>query len=83
MTAKKEDDDDQSKSGSTKRSLVVRGHETSARLEDALWNELQATADERDVSLSELVNGIDIKRKRGNLSSAIRQFVSNYRRKRR
>jgi predicted DNA-binding ribbon-helix-helix protein len=81
MMAKKENDDD--KSGSTKRLLVVRGQETRVRLEDALWNELRAMADERNVSLSELLNSIDIKRKRSNLSSAIRQFVSNYRRKRR
>ena len=80
MMAKKEDDD--GKSGATKRLLVVRGHETSVRLEDALWDELRAMADERNVSLSELLNSIDIKRKR-NLSSAIRLFVSNYRRKRR
>jgi predicted DNA-binding ribbon-helix-helix protein len=81
MMAKKEDDD--GKSGSTKRSLVVRGQETSVRLEDTLWDELRAMADERNVSLSELLNSIDIKRKRNNLSSAIRLFVSNSRRKRR
>jgi predicted DNA-binding ribbon-helix-helix protein len=40
-------------------------------------------ADERNVSLSELVNSIDIKRKRSHLSSAIRLFVSNFRRRRR
>jgi predicted DNA-binding ribbon-helix-helix protein len=81
MMAKKEDDD--GKSGSTKRLLVVRGHETSVNLEDALWDELRAMADERNVSLSELLNSIDIKRKRSNLSSAIRLYISNYRRKRR
>jgi len=87
MMAKKEDDkegdDDQFKSDSTKRLLKVRGHETSIGLEDALWNELRAMADERNVSLPELVNSIDIKRKRSNLSSAIRRFVSKQRRKRR
>ena len=81
MMAKKEDDD--AKSGSTKRSLVVRGQETSVRLEEALWDELRALADERNISLSELLNSIDVKRKRSNLSSAIRMFVSNSRRKRR
>jgi len=79
----KEDDDDQSKSDSTKRLLKVRGHKTGVRLDDALWNELRAMADERNVSLPELVNGIDIKRKRSNISSAIRRFVSKQRRKRR
>jgi predicted DNA-binding ribbon-helix-helix protein len=79
----KDGDDDPCKSEPTKRSLVVRGQKTSVRLEDALWNELRAMADERNVSLSELVNGIDIKRKRSNLSAAIRLFLSNYRRRRR
>ena len=79
----KDGDDDPFKSEPTKRSLVVRGQKTRVRLEDALWNELRAMADERNVSLSELVNGIDIKRKRSNLSAAIRLFLSNYRRKRR
>jgi predicted DNA-binding ribbon-helix-helix protein len=80
MMVKKKDDDDPLNSGSSERSLVVRGQETRVRLEDVLWNELQAMADERNVSLSELVNSIDIKRKRGRLPSAIRLFVSNRRR---
>ena len=82
MMAKKEDDDDPSKSGSAKR-VAVRGHKTDVRLEDALWKELRAMAEERDVTLSELLNSIDIKRKRSKLSEAIRLFVSSYRRKRR
>ena len=81
--AKKDDDDAGPKSESTKRSLKIGGRETSVRLEDALWKELRALADERDVSLSDLVKSIDIKRKRSNLSEAIRLFVSSYRRKRR
>ena len=80
---KTEDDGDQFKPEPTERSLVVRGHKASVRLEDALWNELRAMADERNVSLSELMNSIDIKRKRSNLSAAIRLFLSNYRRRRR
>jgi predicted DNA-binding ribbon-helix-helix protein len=83
MMVKKKDDDNQFKSGSTERSVVVRGQETRVRLEDVLWSELRAMADERIISLSELVNSIDIKRKRGNLRSAIRMFVSSRRRKRR
>ena len=79
----KKNDDDQFKPEPTERSLSVRGRKASVRLEDALWNELRAMADERNVSLSELINSIDIKRKRSNLSAAIRLFLSNYRRKRR
>ena len=77
------DGDGRSKSEPAKRSLTVRGRRTSLRLEDALWNELRAMAVERKVSVSELLNGIDIKCKRGDLSSAIRLFVSSVRRQRR
>lgn len=79
----KDNDGNPTRSEPTERSLVVRGRKASVRLEDALWNELRAMADERKVSLSEFLNSIDIKRKRGNLSAAIRQLLSNYRRKRR
>jgi predicted DNA-binding ribbon-helix-helix protein len=79
----KKNDGDQFKSEPAERSLSVRGRKASVRLEDALWNELRAMADERRVSLSELLNSIDIKRKRSNLSAAIRLFLSNYRRRRR
>ena len=77
------DNDSRSKSEPAKRSLTVRGRKTDLRLEDALWNELRAMADERKVSVSELLNGIDIERKRGDLSSAIRLFVSSVGRQRR
>jgi predicted DNA-binding ribbon-helix-helix protein len=76
-------DDGRSKPEPAKRSLAVGGRKTSVRLEDALWNELRAMARERNVSVSELLNRIDIKRKRGNLSSAVRLFLSSLRRKRR
>jgi predicted DNA-binding ribbon-helix-helix protein len=91
MTVKKSSDNNNDKenggdpptSEPAERSLTVAGQRTGVRLDDALWNELRAMADERNVSVSELVNSIDIKRKRGNLSAAIRQFLSNYRRRRR
>jgi predicted DNA-binding ribbon-helix-helix protein len=83
MMAKKEGDGGQSPPGTGERLLELGDQGTSGRLEDALWKELRAMADERNVSLSELVNSIDVKRKRSNLSSLIKLFVSNYRRKRR
>src|SRR5579885_3096015 len=58
-----------------KRSIVVAGHKTSVSLEDAFWKGLKDIADERDVTLSELVSSIDTERQHGNLSSAIRLFV--------
>ena len=58
-----------------KRSLVIDGHRTSVSLEDAFWRRLRAIAKERGVSLNRLVAEIDRDRD-GNLSSAIRLFVS-------
>ena len=83
MMAKKDDNGGSSKPKAAERSLKGRGQKTGVRLEDALWDELRAVADERNVSVSDLVNRIEIKGKRGNLSAVIRRFISNYRRKRR
>ena len=66
------------KSPVVKRSIVVAGHKTSVSLEDAFWQGLKEIADEKDLTLSELVATIDTGRNRGNLSSAIRLFVLDY-----
>jgi predicted DNA-binding ribbon-helix-helix protein len=58
-----------------KRSIVIAGHKTSVSLEDAFWQGLKEIADERDMTLSDLVATIDTGRQQGNLSSAIRLFV--------
>jgi predicted DNA-binding ribbon-helix-helix protein len=58
-----------------KRSIVVAGHKTSVSLEDAFWQGLKEIANERDLTLSDLVATIDGNRQDGNLSSAIRLFV--------
>src|SRR5262245_13935404 len=63
------------KSTVVKRSIVVAGHKTSVSLEDAFWQGVKEIANERDVTLSDLVATIDGKRQDGNLSSAIRLFV--------
>lgn len=63
------------KSRVTKRSLLVGRHRTSVSLEDVFWNALRAIANERIVSLSQLVDKIDSERQHTNLSSAIRLFV--------
>lgn len=63
------------KSPVIKRSIVVAGHKTSVSLEDAFWKSLKQIADDRDVTLSDLVSSIDTDRRQGNLSSAIRLFV--------
>jgi predicted DNA-binding ribbon-helix-helix protein len=66
------------KSPVIKRSIVIAGHKTSVSLEDAFWKGLKEIADDRDVTLSELVSSIDTDRQHGNLSSAIRLFVLDH-----
>jgi predicted DNA-binding ribbon-helix-helix protein len=68
------------KSSIIKRSVAVGGHKTSVSLEDAFWKALKEIAGGRDMTLSDLLAGIDTERQHGNLSSAIRLFVlGNYR----
>ena len=66
------------KSPVVKRSIVIAGHKTSVSLEDAFWTGLKEIADDRDVTLSDLVSSIDTERQQGNLSSAIRLFVLDH-----
>jgi predicted DNA-binding ribbon-helix-helix protein len=63
------------KSSVIKRSIVIDGHKTSVSLEDAFWTDLKEIADARQVTMSELVTGIDALHKQSNRSSAIRLFV--------
>jgi predicted DNA-binding ribbon-helix-helix protein len=60
------------KSPIAKRSIVVAGRKTSVSLEKAFWNGMREISSLRNVTLSELVDEIDSKRQKGNLSSAIR-----------
>jgi len=62
-----------------KRSLVVGGHKTSVSLEGLFWTELRSIAHNMHIHLSHLVSSIDSERHHSNLSSAIRQFVFEYR----
>jgi predicted DNA-binding ribbon-helix-helix protein len=63
------------KSSVVKHSIVLAGHHTSVSLEDAFWKMLKEIASERDLTVSDVVAGIDSGRQYGNLSSAIRLFV--------
>lgn len=58
-----------------KRSVRIAGHPTSISLEEPFWAELRRIADERGVSLNGLIATVDAKRRRANLSSALRLFV--------
>jgi predicted DNA-binding ribbon-helix-helix protein len=70
------------KSPVVKRSIVIANHKTSVSLEDAFWKGLKDIANDRDVTLSDLVASIDTERMHGNLSSAIRLFVLDHYRNR-
>jgi predicted DNA-binding ribbon-helix-helix protein len=66
------------KSPVVKRSIAIAGHKTSVSLEDAFWRGLKEIARGRDMTLSEMVGGIDSDRNHGNLSSALRLFVLDH-----
>jgi predicted DNA-binding ribbon-helix-helix protein len=57
-----------------KRSLTIKGHQTSISLEDEFWDELGVIAAQRKISVAALVAEIDVSRS-GGLSSAIRLFI--------
>lgn len=57
-----------------KRSVMIAGHATSVSLEAEFWDALKDLADQRGVSLNQLIAEIDQSRT-GNLSSAIRVHV--------
>ena len=61
-----------------KRSIFLAGRKTSVSLEDEFWTALKEIAGDRNVTLSELVSGIDKQRQHGNLSSTLRLFVLEY-----
>ena len=66
------------KSPIVKRSVVLAGHKTSVSLEDAFWRGLKDIATTRRMTLSDLIDKIDVDREHGNLSSALRLFVLNH-----
>ena len=63
------------KSRILKRSIVIAGHKTSISLEDAFWHALKSIAAARQTTIAKVIASIDLERKNGNLSSAIRLFV--------
>jgi predicted DNA-binding ribbon-helix-helix protein len=64
-----------------KRSVRIKGHDTSVSLEGAFWDALGEIAEARGMSLNALVAAIDRERT-GNLSSALRLFVLEQTRRR-
>lgn len=66
------------KSGILKRSVVIGGHKTSVSLEQSFWDALKAIANERHMSVANLVHEVDERRVAPNLSSAVRVYVLEY-----
>jgi predicted DNA-binding ribbon-helix-helix protein len=58
-----------------KRSVVIDGHKTSISLEEPFWQAVRDIADQRQITVSELLRQIDQSRDNANLSSAVRIFV--------
>ena len=61
-----------------KHSVLLAGHKTSVSLEDAFWQALKDIAATRNMTLCDLIGGVDLERQQGNLSSALRLFVLNH-----
>jgi predicted DNA-binding ribbon-helix-helix protein len=61
-----------------KRSIFLAGRKTSVSLEDEFWTALKEIANDRYVTLSELLSGIDKQRQHSNRSSTLRLFVLEY-----
>lgn len=58
-----------------KRSVVIAGHSTSVSMENIFWQALKDIARLEGLSINALITQID-KTRTGNLSSAIRVFVT-------
>jgi predicted DNA-binding ribbon-helix-helix protein len=57
-----------------KHSVTIAGHRTSISLEVCFWRHLRVQAEERGLSVNELVRQLDEART-GSLSGAIRAFI--------
>jgi predicted DNA-binding ribbon-helix-helix protein len=58
-----------------KRSIKIRGRNTSVSLEDDFWNGFQEIAKRKKIAVSTLVEMINKDHNQSNLSSAIRVYV--------
>ena len=61
-----------------KRSFTIGGHRTSISLEAPFWEALREIAKLEKKSLAQLVQGVDVGRDDGGLSSAVRIWILNY-----
>jgi predicted DNA-binding ribbon-helix-helix protein len=66
--------DEKGADGLKKRSVDIDGHRTSVSIEAPFWDALREIADQKHLSVNQLIAIID-KDRTGNLSSAIRVYV--------
>jgi predicted DNA-binding ribbon-helix-helix protein len=73
----KNEDTQQDETTLRKRSVLISGHQTSISIEDAFWIELKSICERERKSLNQIATEVD-ERRSGNLSSALRVFILNY-----
>ena len=61
-----------------KHSVIIDGCKTSISLEDEFWECLRKIAEERGKTLTQLISGIDARRRTKNLSSCLRVFIVEF-----
>jgi predicted DNA-binding ribbon-helix-helix protein len=62
-----------------KKSVTIAGrHSTSISIEKEFWEELTKIAQNKGLSLNQLITQIDVEKNIPNLSSAIRIYVLNH-----
>ncbi len=58
--------------------IIAKRHHTSLTLEEEFYQELLFIAQEKSLSLNDLITEIDSARTTNNLSSAVRIYILNY-----
>ena len=78
LTRRDRHNDDGSPSSLAIHNVVVRGHRTSVRLEPVMWEALHDIADQRRLTVHDLVTAIDGQRTESSLTAAIRVYIVNF-----
>lgn len=60
------------------RNVVIGGHRTSMRLESSMWEALEEIAAREGLSVSQLCEQVDRRRRQSSLTAAMRVFIVSY-----
>jgi len=60
------------------RNIVVNGHRTSMRLEEAGWEAIDDICRHENISLNDLCTAIDQRRSNSSRTAAVRAFIITY-----